>query len=326
VTPLVDTSRRGASQSSIGFREQLRSYYAHHWLTFNESWRRLWSAPLSTLLTWLLVGAALSLPSGLYILLSNAENLREDWQGTAQISLYLKTSASIDAGKALAIEIAQRDAVQAAHYLSSAQALEEFEQRSGMVGITGSFDENPLPASIAVILAQAENLPAESQLLLQELAELALVDEAQLDQQWLERLYQLMQLLERLAWALSVLLSVAIVLIIGNTIRLSIENRRAEILIVKLTGGTNAYVQRPFIYYGFLFGLGGGVSCMLILAAVYYWNQPPLHSLSQAYGGDFGLQGPGLLDAILLIFVSSMLGVVGAWVAVYRHLRGIEPE
>lgn len=326
MTLLVDTARRGASQSSVGFREQLRSYYSHHWLTFTESWRRLWSTPMSTLLTWLLVGVALSLPSGLYVLLSNAENLREDWQGSAQISLYLSATASIDEGKALASELSKRDAVQSAEYLSSELALQEFEQRSGMVGITDGFDENPIPASIAVILAQSDELPAESQALQQELSELELVDEAQLDQQWLERLYQLMQLLERLAWALAILLSVAIVLIIGNTIRLSIENRRAEILIVKLTGGTNAYVQRPFIYYGLLFGLGGGVSCMLILTAVYYWIQPPLQALSAAYGGDFGLQGPGILDGILLIFIASMLGVVGAWVAVYRHLRGIEPE
>lgn len=326
VIPLVDAARRGASQSSVGFREQLRSYYSHHWLTFTESWRRVWSTPLSTLLTWLLVGVALSLPSGLYVLLSNAESLREDWQGTAQISLYLSSSASIDDGKALTAELSGRNGVQLARYLSSEQALQEFEQRSGMLGITESFDENPIPASIAVILAQTDQLPARSQQLLQELSELELVDEAQLDQQWLERLYQLMQLLERLAWALAILLSVAIVLIIGNTIRLSIENRRAEILIVKLTGGTNAYVQRPFIYYGLLFGLGGGLSCMLILAAVYVWIQPPLQALSAAYGGDFGLQGPGLLDAILLILVSSTLGVAGAWLAVYRHLRGIEPE
>ncbi len=323
---MADASRRGASQASVGFREQLRSYYSHHWLTFTESWRRLWATPMSTLLTWLLVGVALSLPSGLYLLLSNAESLRQDWQGTAQISLYLDSSASIEAGETLALELSQRTAVQSAHYLSSEQALQEFEQLSGMVGIISGFDENPIPASIAVILVQSDQLPALSQQLVQELAELELVDEAQLDQQWLERLYQLMQLLERLAWALAILLSVAIVLIIGNTIRLSIENRRAEILIVKLTGGTNAYVQRPFIYYGFLFGLGGGLSCMLILAAVYIWIQPPLQALSVAYGGDFGLQGPGLLDAILLILVSSALGVAGAWVAVYRHLRGIEPE
>lgn len=322
----TEQSRRGASQAQTSFGDQLRSYYAHHWVTFKESWSRLWLTPWSTLLTWLLVGVALSLPSGLYVLLKNADDLRSQWQGSAQITLYLHAEVQRAKGQQLAVDVAKDKRVQSASYTSADDALSDFEALSGIEGITDGFAQNPLPASVAVVLAEQPQLPQASQILLSELSVKPEVAEAQLDQQWLERLYQLMQVAERMAWALAGLLAVAIILVIGNTIRLSIENRRDEILIVKLTGGTNAYVQRPFIYYGLLFGLGGGISCILILLATYYWVQPPLLALNEAYGGEVLLQGPGLLDASLLLIFASLLGVMGAWMAVIRHLRSIEPQ
>jgi len=322
----AEPNRRGASQAQAGLSGQLRSYYAHHWATFKESWLRLWATPLSTLLTWLLVGVALSLPSGLYLLLSNADSVRADWQGSAQITLYLKSQTSRAAGQQLAVSIAKDQRVMSADYTSAEKALADFEKLSGIEGITAGFAKNPLPASVAVVLAEQTDLPAVSRELLASYSQMPEVAEAQLDQQWLARLYQLMQVAGRLAWALASLLAIAIVLVIGNTIRLSIENRRDEILIVKLSGGTNAYVQRPFLYYGLLFGLGGGLSCMLILLAIYFWIAPPLSALGQAYGSSFALQGPSWLDGLLLLFFASLLGIIGAWVAVVRHLRAIEPQ
>lgn len=308
------------------FASQLRSYYSHHWATLKETWRRLWLAPISTLLTWLLVGVALALPSGLYLLLSNVDSLRDDWQGTAQITLYLTAQTSEKKGRALSSTLTENRAVQSANYISREQALQDFEAMSGIVGVTEGFDRNPLPASIAVELANVDDLPTVSKALQQEYEALLEVEEAQLDQQWLERLYQLLELGKRLGWALAALLAVAIILVIGNTIRLNIENRREEILIVKLAGGTNAYVQRPFLYFGLLFGLGGGLSCLLILLLVFLWLEPPLLALAAAYGSDFSLAGFSGLDAILLLLLSCLLGVLGAWMAVFRHLRQIEPK
>lgn len=324
---MATEQRRGASQpASAGFGGQLRAYYGQHLDTLSETWRRLWGTPLSTLMTWLLVGVALTLPCGLYLVLNNADTLREGWSGTTQISVYLKDSVDAGEGRKFAVRLGNRDVVESSGYISREQALEDFERLSGIEGVTRGFKENPLPASIALILRDQDDLPRISTQLQQELSADKRVEEAQLDQQWLERLYHLVRMGERMAWALALLLAVAIVLTIGNTIRLSIENRRDEILILKLAGGTNAYVQRPFLYYGLLFGLGGGLSCLLILAGIYVWIQPPLAALSEAYGSGFSLHGPSLIDGFLLLLVSSFLGVIGAVLAVTRHLRAIEPK
>ncbi len=320
-----ETSRRGASQAEAGFAAQLKSYYAHHWVTFKESWRRLWSAPVSTLLTWLLVGIALSLPSALYLVLQNAELVRSGWQGSAQLSVYLDGQLSEQNSQTLLTELQADPLVQAARYVSKQQAMEDFEALSGIQGVIEGFAENPLPASILLTLS-GEALPSRSQQLAERIGSMPGVSDVQVDLQWLERLYQILLLGERVAWVLALLLAIAIVLVVGNTIRLSIENRREEILIVKLVGATAAYVQRPFIYFGLLFGLGGGLSCLLILLAGYWWIGTPMRALSEAYGSHFVLQGPSPLDAFLLLAFSTALGVLGAWTAVVRHLRDIEPK
>jgi cell division transport system permease protein len=142
---------------------------------------------------------------------------------------------------------------------------------------------------------------------------------------WVKRLYQFMELGQRLVWALATLLGLAVLLIIGNTIRLSIESRRDEILVVKLVGGTDAFVRRPFLYTGIWFGLGGGIIAWLLLSMGLYWLSGPVETLISLYGSDFVLQGLSLSDSLMLIFDGVILGWLGAWLAVSRHLTKIKP-
>ncbi len=316
----------GASILEARWTTRLKSWVLHHRQTAKESARRLVQAPWSTFATCLVIGIALALPSGLYVLLKNVEDLSDGWQGAAQITLYLRDAVNEADGKKLAGELSSRDAVATADYVTREQTLAEFKHQSGFGEIIDSLDSNPLPAVITVVLADLPDLPKLSEQLLAELDQLEPVESAQLDLAWLQRLYQMMELGRRFAWVMAALLALGVVLIIGNTIRLSIESRRAEIVVVKLVGGTNAFVRRPFLYYGLWYGFGGALCASLVLLIAYYWLQTPLTALATLYANEADFSGLGLRDTLLMWLTACVLGVFGAWLAVAQHLGAIEPR
>ncbi len=316
----------GASLLEARWTTRLKSWVLHHRETAKESARRLLRAPWSTFTTCLVIGIALALPSGLHVVLKNVERLTAGWQGAAQITLYLRDAVSTVDGQKLAAELGGRATVATADYVGREQTLAEFREQSGFAEIIDSLDTNPLPAVITIVLADVPDLPKLSAKLLDELDELEAVDSAQLDLAWLQRLYQMMELGRRFALVLAALLALGVVLVIGNTIRLTIESRRAEIVVVKLVGGTNAFVRRPFLYYGLWYGFGGALCASLVLLAAYYWLQPPLTELATLYANEAEFSGLGVRDTLLMWLAACVLGVLGAWLAVARHLGAIEPH
>ncbi|MGI9287651.1 MAG: permease-like cell division protein FtsX [Pseudomonadales bacterium] len=316
----------GASLLEARWTTRLKSWVLHHRETAKESARRLVKTPWSTFTTCLVIGIALALPSGLYVVLKNVEILTAGWQGAAQITLYLRDAVSAEDGQKLAAEVGNRVTVATADYVAREQTLAEFREQSGFAEIIDSLDSNPLPAVITVVLADVPDLPKLSTKLLDELDQLEAVESAQLDLAWLQRLYQMMELGRRFAWVTAALLALGVVLVIGNTIRLTIESRRAEIVVVKLVGGTNAFVRRPFLYYGLWYGFGGALCASLVLTAAYYWLQAPLSELASLYANEAEFNGLGVRDTLLMWLSACVLGVLGAWLAVARHLGAIEPR
>lgn len=316
----------GASLLEARWTTRLKSWVLHHRETAKESARRLVKTPWSTFTTCLVIGIALALPSGLYVVLKNIESLTAGWQGAAQITLYLRDAVSAADGQKLASELGSRETVATADYVGREQTLAEFKEQSGFAEIIDSLDANPLPAVITVVLSDVPDLPKLSARLLDELDQLEAVESAQLDLAWLQRLYQMMELGRRFAGVLAALLALGVVLVIGNTIRLTIESRRAEIVVVKLVGGTNAFVRRPFLYYGLWYGFGGALCASLVLLAAYYWLQAPLTELASLYANEAEFSALGLRDTLLMWLTACVLGVLGAWLAVARHLGAIEPR
>ena len=152
------------------------------------------------------------------------------------------------------------------------------------------------------------------------------VAQAVLDMEWLQRLNSLMELSRRLVLAVGGLLVVGVVLILGNTIRLAIESRREEIVIVKLVGGSNAFVRRPFLYTGLWYGVGGGLFAALLVAASLWLLRQPISELATLYQSEFRLRGLGVMGGLNLIILGGLLGLAGSWLAVARHLVEIQPR
>ena len=202
--------------------------------------------------------------------------------------------------------------------------MEEFQALSGFGDVLSGLNENPLPAVI-VVTPNSEILN-QVRALVEELGSLNKVDSVQYDFDWLQKLYEILNLAQRLTLMLGVLLAFGVALVVGNTVRLVIENRRDEIVVVKLVGGTNSYVARPFLYTGLWYGVGGGLLATVLVLSAQLVMQGPVKQLAGLYDGDFVLIKLGLSDIFNVLLLSGFLGWFGAWLSVLRHLRAIEPK
>ena len=317
---------KGASQSRTRLSDVFSGYLSHHRWMAADSFQRLIKAPIPSLMTWLVLGIALALPTGLFVSLNNLESLGNNFDGAAQISLFVNRTLSDDAARSLAREIEKQDGVERTEFISRSQALDEFQQLSGYGDILQTLPSNPLPAVIVVYPEERDGSAEAVKTLYQTLAKHPQIEHAVLDLQWVQRLYSLMGLARRMTLALAGLLGFGVLLVIGNTIRLAIESRRDEIVIIKLVGGTNAFVRRPFLYTGLWYGLGGGIAAWLIILMSLWALSGPVSELAGLYASDYRLHGLGFLGTLGLWFGSGLLGLCGAWLAVSRHLGAIEPR
>ncbi|TDF83506.1 permease-like cell division protein FtsX [Pseudomonas sp. H9] len=323
--PVPEKNKRNShDDDGPDFRTLFHAWLESHRSSLLDSLRRLAKQPIGSFFTCLVMAVALSLPMGLSLLLSNVERLGGSWQRAAQISLYLKLDANSRDGEALREQIKGLPGVAEAEYVSREQALEEFQQQSGLGDALRELPENPLPGVVIVTPAEVDKPALEA--LRQRLAELPKVDVAQLDLVWVERLAAILKLGDRFVFGLTVLLVSALLLVIGNTIRLHIENRRTEIEVIKLVGGTDSYVRRPFLYMGALYGLGAGVLAWGVLAFGLNWLNDAVIGLSGLYGSNFALAGVPAADGLSLLLGAVLLGYIGAWIAVARHLSELAPR
>ncbi len=317
---------QGAVQSRTGFGDISRSYWAHHRSSLIDSFQRLVSTPVQTLMTALVVAIALALPVTLLLALDNVTTMGESWDSNPKISVFLNVRAKQAAIDSLIEEVRGFDEVASVQFLSPDEALADFQTFSGFGEVLQSLSNNPLPPTLIVSPKPSMMEPQQLEILSKRLGEQGIVEEVSMDMDWVRRLQEIMLLGRKIVLALASLLSVGVLLAIGNTIRLAIENRRDEILVTKLVGGTDGFVRRPFLYSGGWYGLFGGVLACVIVFAGYATIHPSVQRLVTLYQSDFELQGLGLATGMQLLLISTALGWIGSWIAVGRHLSQIEPK
>lgn len=321
-----ESLRGGASVSQTKTSDRLNSYWAHHRVTALESLQRLLSTPLQSLLTWLVIAIAIALPAVFYVGLQNVQAVGSGWQASGQISIFIHKRAQPRAIEALQEKLQAWPDVSTVVFVSPEQALTEFSANSGFGNALDSLEDNPLPPVLLLEVADSVGDPQQLQALASKISSEAVVDDVLIDMQWLERLHQLLELGQRAVLALALFLALGVLLAVGNTIRLAIENRRDEIVVVKMVGGTNAFVRRPFLYTGFWYGFVGGLLALLLLGIAMVWLSGPVARLADLYQSEFRLLGLGAFASVKLVLASSLLGLLGAWIAVSRHLYQIEPR
>lgn len=315
-------SQRGARGSEISRLDKWRGYKYHHRMTLQTSFAKLLREPVQTLLTVVVIAIALTLPTALYISVENIRQLSGGVESSAQISVFLKKGARSSAIEGLGEQLAKLSGVALVTYVSAEAALEEFNTLSGFGSALQHLDANPLPETFLV----QPLLLDDSARLVAEISQITLVEDVQLDMEWLRRLDALLDMGRKLVLALAIALGVGVMLVVGNTIRLAIQSRRDEITIVKLVGGTDAYVRRPFLYTGLLFGFFGALVAALMLIGLGLWLEPSVNELASLYQSQFRLTGLGLTGFLALLSIGGGVGLAGAWISVAQHMRVINPR
>lgn len=302
------------------------NYLLRHLQVLFSTLGQLAGTPFASLIAVAVIGISLSLPAGLYVLLDNMQRVSGAWDGAAQLSVFLKRDVSERAGQALAEKIRVRSEIASIQYISREAALAEFKRLSGFGAALNALDGNPLPAVLAIRPSSAHADAATLEKLKTELQSLKEVELVQLDLDWIKRLNAIIELAQRGVWLLAAVLALALTLIVGNTIRLAVLSRRTEIEIIKLVGGTDAFIRRPFLYSGLLQGLGGALLAWALLALVLVLLAAPVQDLAALYGSRFELHGLDWQAGLVLLALGALLGWLGSRLAVGRHLRAIEPK
>lgn len=317
--------RRTRVKNPDGFRRSLNVWLGQHTLAFQSSLAQIKRNLAGNLFSIAVIGISLALPAGFYLMLDNAQKVMENWDGTIQIALYLHHTVDDDKAESLQLKLSTHELVEEVVLISRDQALLEYKQFSGFGDALDSLEENPLPSMLLIQPRMNSVISDPGESLLEELGKLPEVESAQYDRQWVKRLVVILHILKRAVVILSTLLSVAVLLIIGNTIRLSIINKRTEIAINKLFGATNAYIQRPFLYSGLIYGFAGSCIAWLLLVITTLIMKNPVNQLALLYNSDFQLHSLDFIQLLILLLTGSVLGLVGSWVAVGRHIRDTEP-
>lgn len=302
------------------------SYAARHGHAFLSSLGRMIRNPFATALTLTVIALALALPSGLKLFVTNARVATGGFANAVDLSVYMKTGVPIAKARQLASNARARADVASVSVIPADKALEEFRSYSGFGAALEALQENPLPHVLIVHPSARSSSPESLEALRQYFIAWPEVDLVQIDTEWVTRLGAILDVLRRVLLIAAVILGVGVLAVIGNTIRLEILNRRAEIEVTKLVGGSNGFVRRPFLYIGVLYGLGGALLAWGVIAAAVVALSQPVARLAQLYGSKFALTGFSPEEAGVLIGIGMVLGWLGAWLSAARHLRRIEPR
>lgn len=301
----------------------MKSWLSQHLRALFFTLRRFLATPVSSLLNILVIGIALSLPAGMYALLQNVQSLAQQVAGTPQISVFLSMGGSQDDIARIGRQLQQHEAVGRVEFVPRERALEQLKQTSGLADVIGGLTQNPLPD--AYIVYPKKNDARALEALRDELQKWPRLEHVQLDSAWARKLEALLSFGRVAILTLAVLLSVALAAITFNTIRLQILTQRDEIEVSRLIGATNAFIRRPFLYFGLLQGLLGGATAWLIVSISLHLLNNSLAELTQLYASSFTLHAPSLGDSLTLLLFSAYLGWLGAWLSVAQHLWRIEP-
>lgn len=308
------------------FSEQAQVYLHIHAHALFSSLGRLVRTPFTSIMTITVMAIAMALAASFYLFVDNMEKLTGNLESTNQMSLYLQPNTSHKESKNLADEIRKNSNIKKVDLISKEQAMDEFKTYSGFGDALSILETNPLPIVIQVLPKNSLDDVLGIENLTMSFAQYPQIDFVKMDMEWVKRLHSIMQFIQRSVLLLTVLLSVAVIFITGNTIRLELQNRRDEVLIAKLVGATHSFIQRPFLYTGFWLGFISGIMSWLLVTIMVLILQSPIERLSILYNGSFEVNFLSFSDTAILLLIASCLSILGAWGVLGYQISQIKPK
>jgi cell division transport system permease protein len=305
--------------------DRLRAHIDLQVQTLKDSFTRLSRTPLASTVTVLVIAIALALPASFHVLIENTQRAGGSLEATNQISLFLKPDLANETGRKITEKLKQNPQIAEAVLITKDAGLKELQTYSGFGEALQALDFNPLPAVVSIKPKDSLTVPEDVEKLVAALEKIPEADFVQIDTQWLRKLRAILTVAERCIALFSVLLGLGVLFIVGNTIRLELQNRREEIAVTQLLGATERFIRRPFLYAGFWYGWLGGCLAWLLVNFLIMILRGPARQLAELYGSPFRLSFLSFAESELLIGSSVLLGIVGAWAVVSYHLRKLGP-
>lgn len=297
----------------------MKVWLAHHREAARLAMRRLAAAPVNSLLYLLAIGVALALPAGGQMLLANALSLAGTTSAAPQISIFMAANAERGAAAEIESRLKKRSDLKRFQFLPREETLVRIKANPGLREVIEALPANPFPD--AFVLTATDERPDAMERLAAEFRQWPRVEHVQLDSAWVRRLDALFKLGRTAVLVLGALLSAGLIAISFSIIRMQVLTHRTEIEVSRLLGATDGFVRRPFLYYGLLLGLGGGIVAWLLVGAAALWLRAPLGELVRLYDLTLVLQAPGARDSALLLAFAAGLGWLGAMISLRQHLR-----
>jgi cell division transport system permease protein len=303
----------------------MRAWARRQLYSFFSSLGSLMAHRIGTLMTVLVLGIAMALPLGLYVTINNLNrfDIRQDEWGA--MTVFLQKEVTGAEAEAFAQEVNQREDASVVT-ITPEEGMEEFRKVSGFGKAMDLFEENPLPWVLLVTprLTAGEELGDRVATLASWLAVQEVVDTVQVDHKWMQRLSGLLELGQAFVTVLTIVFSLAVVVVVANTIRLDVANRAEEIQVLSLVGAADGFIRQPFLYSGFWYGLLGALLALILLTVSIFYLQGPLERLLEAYGNEIRFEGFTGQEGLIVLFAGGFLGLGGAWVSVQRYLRQLK--
>jgi len=321
----VAVTRHSDAVAPVRTSGPLTIWFTRHVSTSIGSLGRLFRQPFASLMIILVIAVTLAIPASLNLIVKNAHSISSGWENALDFSVYLHRDVSESDAASIANLILQRADVASVELITAGEALTEFKALSGFGKALDHLTENPLPHTLVVRPSSAST--AQSMVLLQEeLGNIPEADIVQVDTEWVQRFHAILDIVRQAIVIGASLLGIAIVIIIGNTIRLDIQNRREEIEVTKLIGASNAFVRRPFLWSGFWYGLFGGLLAVGLVHLGLFLLEPTVARLAGLYQSSIVIMSLSAVEMLALLGTGIALGLVGSWSAAARHMRRIEPR
>lgn len=301
---------------------------------FREQWRYAWSntvrdmlrQPLATLLTIMVIAISLTLPSVCYLVWKNVSQAAAQWYPTPELTVFIDKSLDDDGAMNVIKQLKAEAGVDKVNYLSREESLSEFRNWSGFGGALDMLEQNPLPALAIVTPKMNFEDPKTLSTLRDRIAAVQGVDQVRMDDSWFARLAALTGLVGQIAAMIGVLMIVAVFLVIGNSVRLSIFSRRDTINVMKLIGATDGFILRPFLNGGAMLGFCGALLSLVLSEGLVWRLETVVTQVASVFGTTFDLHGLGWDESLLLLLISAMIGWIAAYLATVQHLRRFTPQ
>ncbi|BCX82395.1 cell division transport system permease protein [Methylomarinovum caldicuralii] len=299
---------------------RLKTYLRLHRQALLSSLEELWRAPWMTAVTIGVIAVTLVLPLSFHLILSQVQRLGGAFDSGRQVTLYLQPDLPAKKAQSLAARLREEEAVAQVHLIGKDEALAQLREAGDFAAALDWLPDNPLPAVIEVTPKPAWSEEARLAELIQRWRRWPGVEQIQWNQAWLQRFRAWLRLARHAALALGVILSLAVVLVVGNTVRLELEEHHEAIEVMSLLGATPGFIRRPFLYCGFWFGFLGGGAALAGVFLLYRLLYPHVVELARLYGSRFEAHFFSLGEILGIWLAVCLLTTAAAALVVSRHL------